>query len=76
LGTDSCHDEVEAKLLASCAAKPHTRCYQKPSRDEVCASLPNCPAAVSEFEPKDSLSTAEERYININYNKTSPLEVL
>jgi hypothetical protein len=62
LGTDSYHDEVEAKLLASCAAGPHTRCCQMPSMDEVCAFLPSCPAAISEFEPRDSLSTAKESY--------------
>lgn len=63
LDIDSCHDEVEAKLLASCAVRPHTRCYQMPSKDEVCAFLPNYPVAISEFEPRGSPSTAKERYI-------------
>lgn len=63
LDTDSCHDEVEAKLLASYAARPHTKCYQMPSKDEVCVFLPNCPAAISVFVPRGSPSTAKERYI-------------
>jgi hypothetical protein len=63
LDTDSCHDEVEAKLLASCAARPHTKCYRMPSKVEVCAFLPSCPAAVSGLVPKGSPSTAKERYI-------------
>lgn len=67
--TDSCHDEVEAKLLASCAARPHTKCYQMPSKDEVCAFLPNYPAAISEFEPRGSPSTAKERYIKTSTEK-------
>jgi len=63
LGTGSCHDEVEAELWASCVAVPHTKCYQTPSRDEVCAFLPNYPAAISEFEPKDSPSTGKKEHI-------------
>lgn len=59
LGTDNRHDEVEARLLASCAARLHTRYYQMPSRVEECASLPNYPGEASEFAPTSNPNTVK-----------------